>query len=133
METLYQQPFANFVFTYEAVIVQIDNPTLSITFREYTRNEVGEQVNFWLRNFNQLGIVSYFYKWDSTKKQTRDGWEKNGGVRLAISNIKTPVYLDMSKILTVNENKKEIFSLIADNLINLSKTHQKTLIVTTMC
>ena len=62
-------------------------------------------------------------------KQTRDGRGKNGGVRLAISD-KTPMYQTMSKILAVDENKKELFTLIADNLIDLFKNHQKTLIVT---
>ena len=63
------------------------------------------------------------------KKQTRDGRGKNGGVRLAISD-KTPMYQTMSKILAVDENKTELFTLIADNLIDLFKNHQKTLIVT---
>ena len=63
------------------------------------------------------------------KKETCESRAKKGGVRLSIRE-NTLIYRNFEKILKVDENKSELFDLIANHLAREYGNHPKSLVVT---
>ena len=83
-----------------------------------------------LTHEEQLEIVFWKYQKGSRRRETRErGGKKDGGVQLSIKD-NTPIYKTFAKVLKLDENKTEFFSLIADTLSELFKEDQKMQIIT---
>ena len=63
-----------------------------------------------------MDIVFDVYRKASRKRDTREGMGKNEGLRISIKE-NTPVYGKFHQVLEVSENKTELFSLVADTLV----------------
>ena len=95
-----------------AALVQMIPPRESATFGDYCRNELTSQLLSKVRrsSITRLDIVFDFYREKSIKGSAR---EKRGtGTRIRVSD-STPITRKWRNFLRVNENKAELFRLIA--------------------
>ena len=77
----------------------------------------------------RLGIVFDVYRKTSRKRETREGRGKNEGVRISI-NKNNPVNRTFNQVLEASKNKTELFSLVADTLVENFKHKQKSIVAT---
>ena len=69
------------------------------------------------------------YHRQSRKRQTRESRGKKEAVRLAIKTT-TPVYKKFNEVMAVDENKTELFELIATELATMSTVSENTIVLT---
>ena len=84
----------------------------SKTFGEYYESELGEKLEKVAVPVNQLDLVFDVQREDSLEGETREG--RGNAVRVSVKDL-TPIYKDF-KFLRHNDNKTELFSLIADKV-----------------
>ena len=77
----------------------------------------------------RVDIVFDVYRKASRKGETREGRGKNEGVRISIKKY-TSVYRKFNQVLEVSENKTELFSLVADNLVENFQYKRETIVAT---
>ena len=65
----------------------------------------------------------------SCKRQTRESRGKKEGVRISIKST-TPVYKKFNEVMAVDENKSELFKLVATEVTSLAKDIDTTVVVT---
>ena len=99
-----------------AVLIQMNNPRMSKTFREYCGIEISEKVERITNTMERVDIVFGIFRKAPRKLETSEGRGKNKGVRISIKK-NTPVYRKFNQVLEVSENKTELSSLIADTLV----------------
>ena len=105
------------------------NPRTSKIFGEYCGIEISEKVERIVNTVERVDIVFDVYRKASRKGETREGRGKNEGVRISIKKY-TPVYRKFSQVLEVSENKTELFSLVADNLVENFQYKLETIVAT---
>ena len=76
-----------------------------------------------------MDIVFDIYRKASRKRETREGRGKNEGVRISI-NKNNPVYRTFDQVLEASKNKTELFSLVADTLVDNFQHKQKSIVAT---
>ena len=76
-----------------------------------------------------MDIVFDIYRKASRKRETREGRGKNEGVRISI-NKNNPVYRTFNQVLEASKNKTELFSLVADTLVDNFQHKQKSIVAT---
>ena len=69
------------------------------------------------------------YQKGSRKRETWEGRGKKDCLRLSIKENK-PIYRKFAKVLKLDNNKTELFNLIADTLSGLFRNQQKALLIT---
>ncbi|KAK3732423.1 hypothetical protein QZH41_018359, partial [Actinostola sp. cb2023] len=99
-----------------AVIVQMLNPKTASTFREYVATVFIPYVISQLRSAQRIDIAWDTYKDDSLKSGTRDRRGSGARRRVALS-VKIPP--NWKSFLRVNENKTELFRLLAEEVIDI--------------
>lgn len=96
-----------------AVIVQMLSPGTSQTFDDYVKNVFIPYIQHQLQHVERLDIVWDVYNTDSLKATTR---EKRGkGVRRRVER-SSKVPSNWQTFLRVNENKTELFNLLAEEV-----------------
>ena len=105
-------------------MVQMNAPKTTKTSGEYSKVELGDKVHFLLTCVQQLDIVFDVYQKGSCKSGTWEGHGKKDSVKLSIKE-NTPIYRKFAKVLKLNDNKTELFNLIADTLSGLFRNQQK--------
>ena len=112
-----------------ATIVQINNPQTSKTFGEYCGIEISEKVERIDNSVERVDIVFDVYRKASRKRETREGRGKDKGVRISIKK-NTPVYRKFNQVLEVPENKTELFSLVANTLVENFQHKRENIVAT---
>ena len=72
----------------------------------------------------QLDVVFDVYQKGSPKRETREARSKKDGVRISIKE-NTTIYRKFTKMLKLEDNKTELFNLIARTLFRLVRNQQK--------
>ena len=96
------------------VVVQMLNPKTASTFREYVATVFIPYVTSQLQSAQRIDIIWDTYKDDSLKSCTRDRRGSGARPRVALS-VKIPP--NWKSFLRVNENKTELFRLLAEEVI----------------
>ena len=112
-----------------AALVQTNNTRTSKTFGEYCGIEIREKVKRIANTVERVDIVFHVYRKASRTRETRKGRGENEGVRISIKK-NTPVYRKFSQALEVSENKTELFSLVADTLVENFQHKRETIVAT---
>ena len=98
-----------------AAIVQMIKPKTGQTFGEYSSESFGAYVLNHLHKSTRLDVVFDEYHEDSLKSMTRE--LRGTGIRQrVIPNVTTP--RNWQKFLRINENKRELFSLLSRQLVD---------------
>ena len=93
-------------------------PKIAKTFAEYSKVKIGGKECSLLACVQDLDIMFDVCQKGSGKRVTREGHGKKDGVRLSIKE-NTSFYRKSAKLLKRDENKTELFNLIADPLSGL--------------
>ena len=110
-----------------AALVHMNPPKYSKTFGEYCESELGEKLRRVAVPVNQLDLVFYVYREDSLNGEA---WEGRGNaVRVSVKD-STTIYSDFKKFLRHNNNKTELFLLIADKVPKFTQNTSTTAICT---
>jgi hypothetical protein len=104
------QPIADAVILDGAAIVQMLKPELAATFKEYCNVVFFPYILKHLETTNRVDIVWDVYKDDSLKKALRE--KRGSGQRCKVLD-STRIPKDRKGFLRVNENKDELFKLLA--------------------
>ena len=112
-----------------AALVQMNAPKLAKTYGEYAETEVCNKVKALANKCERVDIVFDIYKNCSRKRETCEGRGKNDGVRVSIRK-NTPVFRKFNQVMAINENKTELFTLIADTLVEVCQDISKTIVST---
>ncbi|CAB3979703.1 Hypothetical predicted protein [Paramuricea clavata] len=96
------------------VVVQMLNPKTASTFREYVATVFIRYVTSQLQSAQRIDIIWDTYKDDSLQSCTRDRRGSGARHRVALS-VKVPP--NWKSFLRVNENKTELFRLLAEEVI----------------
>ena len=96
--------------------VNINKPVNSSTFGEYCAEEIPLKIRQHLSGLKRIDFVFDTYKDDSIKGQTREA--PVDGVRIAVRK-ETPLVTKFQSFLRNNENKTELFKLLAVNIANI--------------
>ena len=99
------------------------------TFAEYSKVKIGGKECSLLACVQDLDIMFDVCQKGSGKRVTREGHGKKDGVRLSIKE-NTSFYRKFAKLLKCDDNKTELFNLIADPLSGLFRNQQKVLLIT---
>ena len=110
-------------------LVQMNAPKLARTYGEYCEFELGNKVKSIANGEKRIDIVFDVYKSNSRKRETRESRGKGEGVRILIKR-DTPVYRDFKQVMAIAENKTELFTLIADTLVETFKESSETVVAT---
>ena len=105
----YEAPSVDGCIIDGVVLVQINNPRTSRTFGEYCGIEISERAERIANTVERVDIVFDVYRKALRKLETREGREKNEGIRISIKK-NTPVYRKFNQVLEVSENKTTIQS-----------------------
>ena len=120
----YELPEVNATVVDSVAMVQMNAPKTTKTSGEYSKVELGDKVHFLITCVQQLDIVFDVYLKGSCKRGTWEGHGKKDSVKLSIKE-NTPIYRKFAKVLKLNDNKTELFNLIADTLSGLFRNQQK--------
>ena len=112
-----------------AALVQMNQPRYSKTYGEYCKNELGSKIKSIAADVKRIDVVFDIYKKSSRKRETRESRGKGDSVRILVK-ANTPVYNKFSQVLAVDSNKTELFSLIADQLVDTCKNIKTTVMST---
>ena len=93
-------------------------PKTAKTFAEYSKVKIGGKECSLLACVQDLDIMFDVCQKGSDKRVTREGQGKKDGVRLSIKE-NTSFYRKSAKLLKRDDNKTELFNLIADPLSGL--------------
>ena len=107
------KPPADVIILDGAFIVQILKPSNATTFEEYANNIFIPHVMSWLTDACRIDIVWDRYKSDSLKNATRS--KRGTGTRRRVQ-LSTKIPGNWQGFLRVNENKTELFSLLAEKI-----------------
>ena len=129
VEELFDEPSVEAALIDGAALVQMTKPKTSKTFGEYVKSEIGDKIKSRIGKVEQLDLVFDVYKKGSRKRETRENRSKEGGIHISIKD-NTPIYRNFAKVLKVDQNKTELFELIAQSLVTEFNNHPKALVVT---
>ena len=115
------------IVIYGAALVYLNPPKHSRTFGEYRESELGEHLERLAVPVNQLNLVFDVYSEDSSKAETQEGRENAARVSVKDS---TPIYSNFKKFFSHNDNKTELFLLIADKVPKFTQNISATVICT---
>ena len=104
-------------------------PMQSKTYGEYCNNELNRKILKKALYASRVDIVFDVYVKETRKRQTRISRGKKGSVRIAISK-DTPIFKKTEQVMSVGENKTELFSLIADSVKDNFNNDNCTVVVT---
>ena len=115
----YSRPEVDAIIVDGPALVQMNPPKTSSTFGDYCINEIASRIKGMAETVRRVDVVFDVYREDSRKRETRDSRGKSGeGVRISVQN-DTPIFRKFNQILSIDENKSELNSLIADTTIEL--------------
>jgi len=97
-----------------AAIVHMLNPGTSETFSDYCINVFEPYVDNLLRSVKRIDIVFDCYRANSLKADTR---ESRGSGQKIVVQMDTKFPRKFKEFLTVNENKEQLFHLLADRIV----------------
>ena len=120
----YELPGVDATVVDSVAMVQMNAPKKTKTSGGYSKVELGDKAHFLLTCVQQLDIVFDVYQKGSCKSGTWEGHGKKDSVKLSIKE-NTPIYRKFAKVLKLNNNKTELFNLIADTLSGLFRNQQK--------
>ena len=107
--------------------ININKPYNSTTFGQYCSAEIPLKIQQHLAGLKRLDFVFDTYRPDSIKGQTREA--RGDGIRIAVRN-ETPIATKFQSFLRNNDNKTELFKLLAVNIaeipsnsVNILATH----------
>ena len=115
------------IVIYGVALVYLNPPKHSRTFGEYRESELGEHLERLAVPVNQLNLVFDVYSEDSSKAETQEGRENAARVSVKDS---TPIYSNFKKFFSHNDNKTELFLLIADKVPKFTQNISATVICT---
>ena len=111
------KPPADVIILDGAFIVQMLKPSNATTFQEYADNIFIPHVMSWLASASRIDIVWDRYTSDSLKNATRS--KRGTGARRRVQ-FSTKIPGNWQGFLRVNENKMELFSLLAEKIQSIT-------------
>ena len=111
------------------VLVHLVRPEQSVTFHDYIHRDIFPYIQSHLgkTHMKRVDLIWDLYEKDSLKQETRK--ERGIGTRLSVhANTKLPN--NWSGFLRCDENKSELFSLIAQEICNMTVPEGKEVIST---
>ena len=112
-----------------AAFVHMNPPKLSTNYGDYCEHELGWKVKSLAKSVKRIDVVFDIYKQQSRKKETRQERTKNNGVRISIKK-DTQIFQKFPQVMAIDENKTELFTLIADVLKESCNTEEATIVIT---
>ena len=106
-------PYSDVVILDGAFIVQSLRPGTASTFQDYAEKVFLPYVMSWLKGVYRLDIVWDAYKLNSLKASTRE--IRGSGMRCRVTST-TKIPSNWQGFLRVDENKSELFSLLAQKI-----------------
>ena len=97
-----------------AAVVQMIKPKTGETFANYSSDTFGPYILNHLQKSTRIDVVFDEYHVDSLKSQTRES--RGIGVRQRVT-LNSPVPRNWQKFLRMDENKRELFSLLSRQLV----------------
>ena len=124
----YNPPNVDAMIIDGAGLVNMNRPESTCkTFGEYCEKQLVSKIQSLAANVDRLDIVFDVYRIPSLKQETREG-RGVGGVRISVRR-ETPLpHKLFGKFLRVNENKTELFELIANTVV--SQCNSPTIVCT---
>ena len=96
-----------------AVLVNMNAPKISKTYGEYADVEFIRSLNGVVKNASRFGCVFDVYKKNSIKSITREN--RGTGVRISVRK-DTTIFKNFSKFMRDDDNKTELFQILADSM-----------------
>ena len=112
-----------------AAFVHIRPSKFSTNYGDYCEFELGWKVKSLARSVKRVDMVFDMYKAQSRKKETREARKKSSGVRISIAR-DTQIFQKFPQVMAVDENKTELFTLIADVLKESCREDESTILIT---
>lgn len=106
-----------------AAFVHMNPPRLSKTYGEYCETELRDKIKPLMVKSKRVDVVFDVYTPSSLKRETREKRRKGEGVRIVIKGT-TPVYKKFQHVMAIDENKTELFALIAERIVNAFDTSE---------
>lgn len=122
-----QEPSVTVLILDGAAIVHMLPPGASKTFGEYCSNVFASFIDRVMRNVTRLDIVFDRYLLNSLKAGTRES--RGSGQRVKVTH-STSIPKLFNNFLAVNENKQQLFNLLAEFIIECNKWQGKVVICT---
>ena len=110
-----------------AAVIHMLQPGSSKTFSEYFKNVFFPYIDRLMRKTSRLDVVFDRYFLNSLKADAREG--RGSGQRVQVS-LKTVIPTKFNNFLSVNENKEELFHLLADVIVTCNMWPDKVVICT---
>ena len=128
IEPEYEAPTVDALIIDGAAVIHTSYPESSIkTFGDYCDLQIPQKIKALARNVDWLDVVFDVYKETTLKQDTRDR-RGTDGMRVSIRK-DTPIqHKQFKKILTVSDNKTELFQLVADSIV--TKCNEKIIVCT---
>jgi hypothetical protein len=102
-----------------AAFVNINAPKESKTFGEYCSIEIADKIRRLSCSLKRLDFVFDTYREVSIKSQTRE--DRGKGFRVSVRE-ETPICKRFSEFLRNNDNKTELFKMLAGYIVKVSTT-----------
>lgn len=99
-----------------AALINMNPPRASKSFGEYCGEIATKVKNFGKNGVKRVDLVFDIYKNNSLKSQTRENRGK--GARVVVRE-NTPIPNDFHKFLRNDENKNELFQMLADHMVTI--------------
>ena len=113
-EPLFEAPNVSAKIIDGAAFVNMNAPKQSKTYGEYCQKEIQQKIKAIGHNISRLDLVFDIYKPDSIKGQMREFRGK--GIRVSV-RVETPIYKSFPHFMRHDDNKSELFGMIADATI----------------
>ena len=110
-----------------AAFVHMNPPRQSKTLQDYCGLEIVDKIKKAVNGVERLDLVFDVYREDSSKAETRDCRESS--VRVSVMDT-TPIVKDFKRFLRHNDNKTELFCMIADKVSECLNDVSATIICT---
>ena len=111
-----------------AVLVNMNPPKLSKTYGEYANIEFVRSLNRIIGNASRFDCVFDIYKKGSIKSCTRES--RGTGVRISVRS-ETVIFKNFTKFMREDENKSELFQMLADSITSSNVFQERTSIIST--
>ena len=129
IDVLYEPPDVDAYIIDGPVLVQSSQPKKSKTHGEYCETELRDKMAENISSSSRVDTVFDIYKKDTRKRETEKKRGKKSSVARIIISKDTPVCKNSADVMAVDENKTELFRMIADSLVESYKDDECTVAV----